>query len=135
MGCYNAPTACEVVLVIVGQQYLKSEILLGIQSHDNVQKCINALHRSYGALQCPVSTNVLVGRRRIENSNSIGIFQCDPKTKQSLGTTVSAASFYVYRIMIREGEDSHLSSCGVLFNQYLVDMYAKISEDTEIKLY
>jgi len=48
-GCYNAATANEVALVIVGQQFEKKDII--IQSHDNRLQRISKLHRSYDALQ------------------------------------------------------------------------------------
>jgi len=40
--------------------------------------------------------------------------------------TVSASDFYSYRIMVRKELDNHSPRYGPLFNQYLVDMYAKI---------
>lgn len=51
-GCFNAPTANEVALVIVGQQFEKQDIIL--QSHDNKLQRISEIHRSYDALQYPL---------------------------------------------------------------------------------
>ncbi|CAG9769704.1 unnamed protein product [Ceutorhynchus assimilis] len=47
-GRYNAPTASEVGLVIVGQQFEKRDII--IHSHGNRLQRISELHRSYDAL-------------------------------------------------------------------------------------
>ncbi|KAL4098553.1 hypothetical protein QTP88_023139 [Uroleucon formosanum] len=118
-GCYNAATTNEIALVIVGQQFEKRDII--IQSHDNRLQRISELHRSYDALQCPLM--FCYG----EDGYSIDISQKDATTKFPLtDKTVSAANFYSYKIMVRKELDNHLLRYGPLFNQYLVDMYAKI---------
>jgi len=117
-GRYNAPTKSEVSLVIVGQQFEKRDIVL--QSHDNKLQRINELHRSYDTLQYPLLFC------HGEDGYPINISQIDPKTKLPLQKTVSASQFYSYHIMIRQTEINHLLYLRSLFNQYLVDMYAKI---------
>lgn len=42
---------------------------------------------------------------------------------------VSAMNFYSYRLMIRQNEVNHILYCRRLFNQYVVDMYAKIETE------
>ncbi|XP_024893230.1 uncharacterized protein LOC112468336 [Temnothorax curvispinosus] len=120
-GRFNAPIANEVALVIVGQQFDQRDIVL--QSHDNKLRRISKIHRSYDALQYPLLFC------RGEDGYSITIPQRDPQTKLLLKNLVSAASFYSYRIMIREGEVNHLVYFRSLFSQFLVDMYVKIETE------
>ncbi|XP_071642973.1 uncharacterized protein [Temnothorax longispinosus] len=120
-GRFNAPIANEVALVIVGQQFDQRDIVL--QSHDNKLRRISEIHRSYDALQYPLLFC------RGEDGYSITIPQRDPQTKLLLKNLVSAASFYSYRIMIREGEVNHLVYFRSFFSQFLVDMYVKIETE------
>ncbi|XP_071565387.1 uncharacterized protein [Temnothorax nylanderi] len=120
-GRFNAPTANEVALVIVGQQFEQRDIVL--QSHDNTLRRISEIHRSYDALQYPLLFC------RGEDGYSIALPQRDPQTKLPLKNTVSAASFYSYRVMVRQGEVNHLVYFRSLFSQFLVDMYAKIETE------
>ncbi|XP_071574697.1 uncharacterized protein [Temnothorax nylanderi] len=99
-GRFNAPTANEVALVIVGQQFEQRDIVL--QSHDNTLRRISEIHRSYDVLQYPLLFC------RGEDGYSIALPQRDPQTKLPFKNTVSAASFY---------------------SQFLVDMYAKIETE------
>lgn len=120
-GRFNAPTSNEVALVIVGQQFEKRDIIL--ESHDNSLQRISEIHRSYDALQYPLLFC------RGEDGYSISLPQRDPETKLILKNTISAARFYSFRIMIRQGEDNHLVYFRSLFSQFLVDMYAKIETE------
>jgi len=108
-------------LVIVEQHFEKRDIVL--QSHDNKLQRISELHRSYDTQQYP--SLFCHG----EDGYSINISQIDPKTKLPLHKTVSALQFYAYLIMIRQTEINHLLYCRSLFNQYLVNMYAKIETE------
>ncbi|XP_077564699.1 uncharacterized protein LOC144180185 [Haemaphysalis longicornis] len=120
-GRFNVPTANEVALGMVGQQFQHRDIVL--HSHDNNLHRISEIHRAYDALQYPL----LVCRG--EDGYSIDLHQRDPKTKLPLKKTVSAASFYSYRIMVRQAEVNHLVQFRSLFSQYLVVMYAKIESE------
>ncbi|KAL4112576.1 hypothetical protein QTP88_016331 [Uroleucon formosanum] len=65
-----------------------------------------------------------------EDRYSIDISPKDATTKFPLtDKTVSTANFYSYKIMVRKELDNHLLRYGPLFNQYLVDMYAKIETE------
>lgn len=64
-----------------------------------------------------------------DDGYAISIPQHDPKTKLQLKNTVSASSFYSYRIMVIEGENNYLVNYRSLFSQYLVDEYAKIETE------
>ncbi|XP_056408999.1 uncharacterized protein LOC130320089 [Hyla sarda] len=118
---FNAPTLNEMALVIVCQQFEKRDIVL--ESHDNKMQRISEIHRSYNALQYPLLFS------RGQDVYPISLPQRDPETKTILTKTVSAASFYSYRIMIRLGEDNHLVYFRSLFSQFLVDMYVKIESE------
>lgn len=56
-----------------------------------------------------------------EDGYSIDAHQQDPTTKAHLRKTVSAAQFYSWRKMLREGKENYLLYYGALFSQFLVD--------------
>lgn len=112
-GRFNAPTANEVAVVLVDQHFDRRDIIL--ESRSNSLQRISEIHRAYDALQYPLM--FCWG----DDGYSINIPQRDPTTKLPLKKTVSAVSFYSYRIMIREGEDNFLVKYRALFSQYLVD--------------
>lgn len=121
-GRFNEPTTNEVALVIVGQQFKNRDIV--IRSHADKLQHISELHRSYDALQYPLMFC------RGEDGYCINLPLRDPYTKQPLlKKTISAACFYAYRIMLRQGEPNHIVRYRSLFSQYLVDMYAKIETE------
>lgn len=97
---FNAPVPKEVAIVIVGQQFEKRDIIL--QSRDNKLQRISELHRLYDALQYPLMFC------RGEDGYSVDIAQVDPKTKLPLRKKVSAASFYAYRMMVREDDFNNI---------------------------
>ena len=120
-GRYNAPVTSEVALVIVGQEFEKRDIIL--HSRDTKLVRISETHRAYDALQYPLMFC------RGEDGYYINIPQRDPVSKAPLKKTVSASDFYSYRIMERQGQDNHIVMYRSLFNQFLVDMYAKIETE------
>ena len=120
-GRFNAPTADEVALVMVGEQFSHRDIIL--ESHDSKLRRISELHRSYDALQYPLLFPYG------EDGYSIDIPQRTGNGGQPVKKTVSAASFYTYRIMCRESEDNHLLRFNALLSQYLLDMFAKIQAE------
>ena len=120
-GRFNEPAANEVAILIVGQTFEKRDIVL--HSRDNRLQKINEIHRSYDALQYSLMFC------RGEDGYSISVPQVDAITKQPLSKNVSAASFYSFRIMARQGQRNHLFWYRSLFNQFLVDMYAKIETE------
>lgn len=42
---------------------------------------------------------------------------------------VSSMDFYVYRIMIRDNQSNRIMKCRQLFQQLIVDMYAKVESE------
>ncbi|XP_050056156.1 uncharacterized protein LOC126549818 [Aphis gossypii] len=100
-------------------QFENRDIVL--QSHDNKLQRISEIHRA--ALQYPLMFC------HGEDGYSISIRLCNPTTKLPLEKKVSAASFYAYRIMIRQDEVNHIVYFRSLFSQFLVDIYAKIETE------
>ncbi|KAL4153686.1 hypothetical protein QTP88_001519 [Uroleucon formosanum] len=94
-----------------------------LQSHDNKLQRISEIHRAYDALQYPLMFC------HGEDGYSIDIPLCNPIMKLPLEKKVSAASFYAYRIMIRQDDVNHIVYFRSLFSQFLVDMYAKIETE------
>ncbi|XP_054260248.1 uncharacterized protein LOC128984903 [Macrosteles quadrilineatus] len=120
-GRYNAPVSGEVGAVVVGQEFGKRDIL--IKSRDNKLQRISETHRAYDALQYPLM--FCYG----EDGYSISISQYDPVTKTHLQKTVSAASYYCFRLMVLSEEINYLHYFRGLLNQFMVDMYAKIETE------
>lgn len=120
-GRFNAPTSQEVAILIAGQEFEKRDIVL--HSRDNRVIRISETHRAYDALQYPLIFC------RGEDGYHINIPQCDPKTNEPLKKTVSAADFYSYRLMERDGIENSLLLFRSLLSQFLVDMYAKIETE------
>lgn len=64
---------------------------------------------------------------RGEDGYSIHIPQVDPLTHKPVEKKDCISYFfYAYRIMKRQSNNNHLRYYRSIFNQYLVDMYAKI---------
>ncbi|XP_054723407.1 uncharacterized protein LOC129233404 [Uloborus diversus] len=126
-GRFNAPSANEVALVIVGQQFQQRDIIL--ESRNAKQQRISELHRAYDALQYPPM--FCYG----EDGYSVDVLQQDtadklgPTTKLPVKKTVSAAQFYSWRIMLRDTEENYLLRYCALLSQFLVDEYAKIETE------
>ncbi|CAG9771498.1 unnamed protein product [Ceutorhynchus assimilis] len=120
-GRFNVPVSKEVAVLIVGQHFEKRDIV--IHGRDNRLLRISETHHAYDALQYPLIFC------RGEDAYQINIPQCDPKTKQYLKKTVSAADFYSYRLMERNDEENYIILFRSLLNQFLVDTYAKIETE------
>ncbi|XP_054715564.1 uncharacterized protein LOC129225044 [Uloborus diversus] len=126
-GRFNAPSANEVALMIVGQQFQQRDIIL--ESRNAKQQRISELHRAYDALQYPLM--FCYG----EDGYSVDVLQQDtadklgPTTKLPVKKTVSAAQFYSWRIMLRDTEENYLLRYCALLSQFLVDEYAKIETE------
>lgn len=119
---YNEPTSSEVAVLIIGQEFNTRDIVLNLRNN-KIQR-IKEIHRSYDCLQYPLI--FCYG----EDGYSINIPQINPISGQPYGNkNVSAMSFYAYRIMLRHNNHNHLHHFRSLFNQFLVDMYAKIESE------
>ncbi|GBN73179.1 hypothetical protein AVEN_268140-1 [Araneus ventricosus] len=65
---------------------------------------------------------------RGEDGYAINFNQVEPGTSNQINKTVSATSFYAYRLMLQSTEN-RLLNYRQLLHQYLVDMYAKIEAE------
>ncbi|GBM12834.1 hypothetical protein AVEN_247603-1 [Araneus ventricosus] len=65
---------------------------------------------------------------RGEDGYAINLNQVEPGTSNQFNKTVSAMSFYAYRLMVRSTENRLLNYIQLL-HQYLVDTYAKIQAE------
>lgn len=121
-GRHNEPTTNEVSVLLANQDCDKRDIIL--RRHDNQLQRISETHRSYDALQYPLI--FVYG----EDGYNFAVYQIEPNTGQpNFQKKVSALQYYCYRLMIRENEHNHLHNYKQLFNQYLVDVYAKIETE------
>lgn len=118
---FNAPQTNEVAVVIVDNEYSNRDII--IQRRSNKLQRIAETHRSYDALQYPLIF------WQGEDGYHFNIQQINPATGVETTKKVSAMQFYAYRIMIRNGEYNHILNCRQLFQQFIVDMYAKIETE------
>ena len=113
---YNAPTCDEIAVVISGEEFGRRDIIL--HQKDGMMRRVGSTHRSYDCLQYPLMFP------RGEDGYHFNI----PHHNQNSNARhkkVSAKEFYAQRIMTRE-EQNHILFCRTLFQQYLVDMYAKM---------
>ncbi|UYV76673.1 hypothetical protein LAZ67_14001678 [Cordylochernes scorpioides] len=118
---YNAPTANEVAVVLAGNQFGSRDIVL--HQRDNLLKHVSDTHRFYDALQYPLIF------WKGQEGYSFHIPQIDPNTRQPLSSKVSSMDFYGYSIMVRRNSPNVIVQFGQLFNQFLVDMYAKVENE------
>lgn len=120
-GRFNAPTLNEVAILISEAECDTRDIVLKKRSNQLVR--ISETHRSYDALQYPI---ILWDG---EDSYHFNIPLINPSSGDVTTKKVSAMQFYAHRIMIRDIYDNHLLRCKQLFNQFIVDMYAKIESE------
>lgn len=118
-GRYNAPTTSEVAVLMVDEDCGFRDIVL--RSRDSTFQRISELHRSYDPMQYPLI--YIKG----EDGYNISIPQIVPTTGQyNPRKTISCMQFYAYKLMVRENSFNTLHRYGQLFNQYCVDMAAKM---------
>lgn len=120
-GRYNAPTAAEVAVVMVGDTFNARDIV--IHRRHGVPRCIAETNRSYDALQYPILF------WQGEDGYHFQLRLRDPATNEQTGKKVSCMKFYAHRLMVRDNVDNHILKCGRVFHQYAVDMYVKIETE------
>lgn len=118
---FNAPVAPEVAAVIVGTEITRRDIV--ITKRDKAKQRVAETHRSYDALQYPILFP------RAEDGYHLKLYQTDLKTGAMTSKGVSCKDFYAYRIMIRDNQSDHILKCRQLFQQFIVDMYAKVESE------
>ncbi|KIH47497.1 hypothetical protein ANCDUO_22443 [Ancylostoma duodenale] len=117
---FNAPTVNEVAVVMVGEHERRDIV---IQRRSEVLQRISETHRSYDSLQYPLMF------WEGEDGYHFNIMRVDPSTGCSVNRKVMAMDFYAYRIMLRTTSTNHILNCRQLFQQFIVDIYAKIESE------
>lgn len=118
---FNAPSTNEIAILLVGDVSNKRAIQLQKKNNGELQY-ISETNRSYDTLQYPIIFC------RGEDGYFCFLKRINPTTKLPTNKNVSAMEFYSYRIMFRNN-DNLIIRCCQLFNQFLVDMYAKIESE------
>ncbi|UYV73240.1 hypothetical protein LAZ67_10002320 [Cordylochernes scorpioides] len=118
---FNAPMTTEVAAVIVGTEIARRDIV--ICRRDGTKQSVAETHRSYDALQYPILFP------RGEDGYHLELYQVHPISGALTMKKVSCMDFYAYRIMIRAQESNHILKCRQLFQQFIVDMYAKVESE------
>jgi len=119
--CLNLPTINDVAAVINGNELKKRDIIL--QKRSNEYMRVQDTHKSYDALQYPLMF------WRGEDGYHFELKQINPASGLYTDKKVSAMDFYAYRTMIRKIPENYLLCYNQLFNQFIVDMYAKIENE------
>lgn len=118
---FNAPQVNEIAVVIVDSEYDRRDII--IQRRSETLQRIAETHRSYDALQYPLIF------WQGEDGYHFNIQQVIPNTGALTNRKITSKEFYAHRIMIRSEEYNHILNCRHLFQQFIVDMYAKIETE------
>ena len=118
---FNAPVHDEVAVVLSGDQCSNRDIVLEQRNH--ALKRITETHPCYDPLQYPVLFPTGQHGYRFDMK------QTDPQTREELRKNISCQDYYAYRLMLRKISANHLHRCSQLFNQYLVDVYAKVETE------
>ncbi|XP_018803901.1 PREDICTED: uncharacterized protein LOC108978200 [Bactrocera latifrons] len=119
---FNAPTIDEVAVVIVGESRESRDIVLTRRDSGQLQR-ISETHRSYDALQYPLMF------WQGDDGYYININMINPSTGEETTRKVSGMTFYAYRLMIRQNVDNYFLRFRRWFQQFCVDMYAKIEAE------
>ena len=119
---FNAPQIDEVAIVIVDNENTSRNIIVQ-RRREGLQRSSEA-HRSCDALQYPLIF------LREEDGYHFNVKQIQPETGVETNKKVTSKEFYAYRLMIRDNETyNHILNTRRLFQQFLVDMYAKIEAE------
>ena len=114
-GRFNAPSVSEVAIMIAGELGDRRDIVLHSRSCSQMPlQRIQDTHRSYDPLQYPL---LFV---RGEDGYDLNIKDVNKATSND---------YYAYRMMQRVNEFNTLLRCPRLFQQYIVDMYAKVENE------
>ncbi|KAG2194274.1 hypothetical protein INT47_009684 [Mucor saturninus] len=112
---YNAPTAEEVAVLIMNNEPGTSRDIV-LHTQTNFHQKIDEYHRSYDALHY-----VLLF--------PFGEDGWTINSKSLAGNNMTVMQWYSGRLMYRPNSHHHLHLFGRLFQQYIVDMYAKLEHN------
>ncbi|OAD78090.1 hypothetical protein PHYBLDRAFT_164966 [Phycomyces blakesleeanus NRRL 1555(-)] len=113
--CYNAPTAKEVAVLIRDNETGSSRDII-LHTHANGLQRINEYNRFYDALQY-----VLLF--------PLGDYCWTIASYSATGEKVSAMDWYANRLMYHSNSMHFLHQFGWLFQQYIIDIYAKVEHN------
>nr|XP_028954994.1 uncharacterized protein LOC114823729 [Malus domestica] len=120
---YNLPACDEMIVGDIGEFHTERDIIVEHRTH-GLQR-ITKLHPKYMALQYPLLFPYG------EDGNKKGLpWNPDYKGKKPKTGGVSLRAFLGYQIQDRPGQNDTLLKGGRLFQQYLVDAYATLEEDS-----
>ena len=119
---YDATTINEVAIIMVSDQFLPRDVILYRQNNQFTR--IAETHRCYDALQYAIIF------WNGADSYHFNIKLINPATNKEMDKKYSTMSYNGYRIMIRQDEENYILKCHQLFQQYIVDMYAKIESES-----
>lgn len=111
---YNVPTTNEVAVLLANENKGPRDIIL--RTRDEGLQRISELHCAYDALQYPL----------MFPRGEDGYYLTIPLKNIGGNKTVTCMQYYAYRLMVRENCLNHLHYFKNLFNQYCVDMMAKM---------
>ena len=106
---------------MAGEQHAARHIVL--EERSGTTKRISDTHRSYDALQYPLIF------WQGEDGYHFQLRQRNPATGMLQTKKISAMEFYAYRMMMRCSSFNFLLRSRGLFQQFIVDMYAKIESE------
>ncbi|GBN93109.1 hypothetical protein AVEN_105720-1 [Araneus ventricosus] len=118
---FNNPQINEVAIMIAGSDCVRRDIV--IQKRGVSLQPIAETNRSYDALQYPIIF------WQGEDGYNFDVMQCIPNSESTGTKKVSMMNFYAYRIMIRNNSLNHILNTRQLFQQFIVDVYAKIKAE------
>ena len=124
-GRFNAPTANEIAIVMVGSECTYRDIVIHRRNNTVIRIC--ETHRSYDALQYPlIFWNGCDGYH-------LNYRQVNPNTGIETAKKISAMSFYCYRFMIRPSESNYIlrfrhPANTVMSNEHQIDILPRILE-------
>nr|XP_018910130.1 PREDICTED: uncharacterized protein LOC109039193 [Bemisia tabaci] len=115
------PTLKEISVLMTGDIVQHRDIIIHKKSNEIKRIC--ELHRSYDPLQYPLMFPFG------DEGYSINLELYDPINEKHVSKKVSSCNYYAFRIMERNKKSNYLLMYRNLFNQYLVDMFAKIETE------
>jgi hypothetical protein len=66
---------------------------------------------------------------RVEDGYYFSLRQINPIIGETTSKKISSMDFYAYRLMVRDTEQNHILNCRKLFDQFVIDMHAKIESE------
>ena len=113
---FNLPEGNEVAIILKDEQHGKRDIVL--ESRESSLKFVSEYHRAYDALQYPL---LFV---RGEDG-----YHFSTKIRPSSEKNVTCMQFYSHLFMVRDERFNALVKCRDLYQQFAVDMFAKVQSE------